>query len=53
MRAIASLVWGDIVGNEDDPGAVKELTARMDDSLRSVTLNLDDWEDASLDDWLA
>lgn len=40
--------WADISGAEDDPAAVKQLTARIDESLRGVTLNLDDWEDASL-----
>ncbi|HUR92848.1 MAG TPA: lysophospholipid acyltransferase family protein [Gemmatimonadaceae bacterium] len=43
-----AVAWRDIAGAEDDPGAVKELTARIDESLRGVTLNLDDWEDASL-----
>lgn len=40
--------WDDIDGTEDSPQAVKELTARIDQSLRRVTLNLERWEDAPL-----
>lgn len=40
--------WDDIGGAEDSPPAVKELTARIDQSLRRVTLNLEQWEDAPL-----
>ena len=40
--------WDDIDGAEDTPHAVKELTARIDHSLRRVTLNLERWEDAPL-----
>jgi 1-acyl-sn-glycerol-3-phosphate acyltransferase len=40
--------WDDIDGAEDSPDAVKELTARIDQSLRRVTLNLEQWEDAPL-----
>lgn len=40
--------WDDIDGAEDSPDAVKELTARIDHSLRRVTLNLEQWEDAPL-----
>ena len=40
--------WDDIHGAEDSPRAVKELTARIDHSLRRVTLNLERWEDAPL-----
>ena len=40
--------WDDIDGTEDTPHAVKELTARIDHSLRGVTLNLERWEDAPL-----
>lgn len=40
--------WDDIDGAEDSPHAVKELTARIDQSLRGVTLNLEQWEDAPL-----
>lgn len=40
--------WDDIAGAEDSPEAVKELTARIDGSLRAVTLNLEQWEDSAL-----
>ncbi len=40
--------WDDIDGAEDSPDAVKELTARIDHSLRGVTLNLEQWEDSTL-----
>lgn len=40
--------WDDIDGQEDSAQAVKELTARIDKSLRRVTLNLEQWEDAPL-----
>lgn len=40
--------WDDIAGAESSPEAVKELTARIDRSLRAVTLNLEQWEDAPL-----
>lgn len=40
--------WDDIDGSEDSPDSVKELTARIDQSLRRVTLNLEQWEDAPL-----
>ena len=40
--------WDDITGAEDSSHAVKELTSRIDQSLRRVTLNLEQWEDAPL-----
>ncbi|MGK2934604.1 MAG: lysophospholipid acyltransferase family protein [Gemmatimonadaceae bacterium] len=40
--------WDDIAGTEDSPEAVKELTARIDRSLRAVTLNLEQWQDSAL-----
>jgi glycerol-3-phosphate O-acyltransferase/dihydroxyacetone phosphate acyltransferase len=40
--------WDDVSGAEDSPEAVKELTARIDKSLRAVTLNLEQWEDSAL-----
>jgi 1-acyl-sn-glycerol-3-phosphate acyltransferase len=40
--------WDDVAGTEDSPEAVKELTARIDRSLRAVTLNLEQWEDSAL-----
>lgn len=40
--------WDEIAGTGDSPEAVKELTARIDRSLRAVTLNLDRWEDSVL-----
>lgn len=40
--------WDDIAGTEDTPEAVKELTTRIDRSLRAVTLNLEQWEDSAL-----
>ena len=42
------LRWDDVEGQEDSPQAVQELTARIDQSLRRVTLNLEQWEDAPL-----
>lgn len=42
------VAWDDITGAEDSSEAVKELTARIDRSLRAVTLNLEQWEDSAL-----
>ena len=42
-------VWDDLaLRGVDDPEAVRELTARIDEAMRAVTLNLEDWEDAPL-----
>ena len=39
--------WDDLRGREEgDEAAVRELTARIDSALRSVTVNLEQWEDA-------
>jgi glycerol-3-phosphate O-acyltransferase / dihydroxyacetone phosphate acyltransferase len=40
--------WSDLAAAGQDAGAVRELTARIDDALRGVTLNLERWEDAPL-----
>ena len=41
--------WGDLVGRaEDDRAAVRELTSRIEDGLRGVTINLERWEDRPL-----
>ena len=40
------LAWGDLFSRgPDDVEAVQELTARIDAALRSVTVNLNSWED--------
>jgi glycerol-3-phosphate O-acyltransferase / dihydroxyacetone phosphate acyltransferase len=40
--------WGDLAGEGEAPDAVRELTARIESSLRAVTINLERWEDAPL-----
>lgn len=40
--------WDGIDGSDESPDAVKELTARIDKSLRGVTLNLEQWKDSAL-----
>ncbi|MGI8619909.1 MAG: lysophospholipid acyltransferase family protein [Gemmatimonadaceae bacterium] len=40
--------WDGIDGSEASADAVRELTARIDRSLRGVTLNLERWEDSTL-----
>lgn len=43
----APLAWDDLAScNATDVDAVRELTSRMDSALRSVTLNVERWEDA-------
>jgi 1-acyl-sn-glycerol-3-phosphate acyltransferase len=43
------LAWGDLAARgPEDADAVRELTARIDASLRAVTLNLESWEDRPL-----
>ncbi len=42
------VLWDDIAGAEENPGSVRELTARIDHALRGVTLNLERWDDVSL-----
>ena len=45
----APLKWDDLAQRgSEDADAVRELTARIDASLRSVTVNLDSWEDRPL-----
>jgi 1-acyl-sn-glycerol-3-phosphate acyltransferase len=44
----APIEWSDLAGAGDEPGAVRELTARIDAGLRQVTVNLERWEDAPL-----
>ena len=40
------LAWGDLLARgAEDAEAVRELTARIDAALRSVTVNLTEWED--------
>jgi glycerol-3-phosphate O-acyltransferase/dihydroxyacetone phosphate acyltransferase len=40
------LAWGDLAARGvDDAEAVRELTSRIDAALRSVTVNLTEWED--------
>lgn len=40
------IAWGDLAARgPDDADAVRELTARIDKALRSVTINLTAWED--------
>ncbi|HVR44519.1 MAG TPA: 1-acyl-sn-glycerol-3-phosphate acyltransferase [Thermoanaerobaculia bacterium] len=47
VAARPPLGWDDLAGRgEDDPEAVRELTSRIDRALRSVTPNLERWEDA-------
>jgi glycerol-3-phosphate O-acyltransferase / dihydroxyacetone phosphate acyltransferase len=47
----APVPWDDLVhAGEADFDAVRTLTARIDDALRAVTINLDAWEDAPLVD---
>jgi 1-acyl-sn-glycerol-3-phosphate acyltransferase len=41
--------WADLAARgADDHAAVRELTARIEDALEAVTLNLERWEDAPL-----
>lgn len=42
------VAWDDLQGVGAEPGAVRELTARIERGLREVTLNLESWEDAPL-----
>jgi glycerol-3-phosphate O-acyltransferase / dihydroxyacetone phosphate acyltransferase len=43
------VAWSDLAGaGEGDAAAVRALTARIEDALRDVTLNLESWEDAPL-----
>lgn len=40
------VAWADLAGRpEEDGDAVRELTARIGNALRDVTVNLDHWED--------
>ena len=41
------VAWDDLESDED-PERVRELTRRIDDALRRVTVNLDAWEDGPL-----
>ncbi len=40
--------WSDLASRSDEKFAVRELTKRIDGAMRTVTLNLDSWEDAAL-----
>jgi len=40
--------WSDLPARDDMKFAVRELTIRIDEAMRGVTLNLDSWEDAAL-----
>lgn len=43
------IAWTDLASRgEEDVEAVRELTRRIDEGLRQVTLNLDSWEDQPL-----
>lgn len=42
------VAWDDLWMQGDEPGAVRELTARIERGLREVTVNLEAWEDAPL-----
>jgi len=43
------LAWGDLASRgPDDADAVRELTARIDTALRTVTVNVNSWEDKPL-----
>jgi len=42
------LVWDDLVGDMTSRSAVRELTGRIEARMRSVTLNLERWEDEPL-----
>ena len=55
FRSQAAVVFGEAVTWDDlaprgvdDRAAVRELTQRLDDALRRVTVNLEDWEDRPL-----
>jgi glycerol-3-phosphate O-acyltransferase / dihydroxyacetone phosphate acyltransferase len=55
-RALALIgepvAWDDLRGRDaEDAAAVRELTERIERSLREVTINLEKWEDASLVAW--
>jgi glycerol-3-phosphate O-acyltransferase / dihydroxyacetone phosphate acyltransferase len=39
--------WDDLGGGEGDAAAVRTLTSRIDAALREITVNLDDWVDAT------
>ena len=44
-----SILWTDLeTRGEEDPEAVRELTRRIEERLREVTVNLDSWEDQPL-----
>ncbi len=40
--------WSDLAARSEEKFAVRELTKRIDEAMRGVTLNLDSWEDAAL-----
>ena len=43
------IAWADLAARgEEDVAAVRELTRRIDEGLRQVTINLDSWEDQPL-----
>lgn len=45
----APVGWSDLASRgTDDPAAVRELTRRIEDALRDVTINLERWEDAPI-----
>jgi glycerol-3-phosphate O-acyltransferase / dihydroxyacetone phosphate acyltransferase len=44
----APVEWADLAAAGDTKETVEALTARIDDGLRDVTINLDRWEDAPL-----
>ncbi|MGH7664274.1 MAG: lysophospholipid acyltransferase family protein [Gemmatimonadaceae bacterium] len=53
LAVIGEPVHWDDLGSRGaaDTAAVRELTARLDSALRSVTVNLERWEDAKLVEW--
>ena len=40
--------WSDLAARGHEKVVVRELTRRIDDAMRRVTLNLDSWQDAAL-----
>lgn len=46
------VAWDDLrAAGSGDAGAVRELTRRLDEALREITVNLERWEDAPLVEW--
>lgn len=43
-----SFRWGDLTGDPNNRSAVRELTERIERAMRSVSVNLEQWEDEPL-----